>query len=268
VLAAMPTMLSLQYGNFHVAAVALAVLGMLALRERGRLEIAGGALLAFATLAKIFPGLLIVVLAAERRWRAVGWTVAWLVVWTLLSVIVLGPAPMAAFLELQLGRVASGAAFPFMADNERVVAANMSIHALVWKIGLLTGHASVTAARVVSWLFAGALIGAVALAARRWERLAQGQLWLAALFLGGLCSPFAPNPYAQLALLWLLTLLVPQALPHRARTVALAGAWLASSVMVYALPLRAGPSLLWFSLVGQLSGMAVGFWALLRRRAA
>src|SRR5205814_8276690 len=57
VLAAMPTMLSLQYGNFHVAAVALAVLGMLALQERGRLEIAGGALLAFATVAKCFPGL-------------------------------------------------------------------------------------------------------------------------------------------------------------------------------------------------------------------
>ena len=48
----------------------------------------------------------------------------------------------------------------------------------------------------------------------------------------------------------------------------LAGAWLASAVMVYALPLQAGPSLLWLSLVGQLSGMAVAVWALLRRRAA
>jgi hypothetical protein len=268
VLAAMPTMLSLQYGNFHVAAVALAVLGMLALRERGPLEIAGGAMLAFATVAKIFPGLLIVALVAERRWRAVGWTVAWLVAWTLLSVIVLGPAPLATFFDLQLGRVATGAAFPFMADNERVVAANMSIHALVWKLGLMAGHPSVMAARVASWGFAGALVAAVALTARRRERLAQGQLWMAALFLGGLCSPFAPNPYAQLALLWLLTLLVPEALPRRGNTVVLAGAWLASSVMVYALPLRAGPALLWLSLVGQLSGMAVAAWALLRPRAA
>lgn len=268
VLAAMPTMLSLQYGNFHVAAVTLAMLGMLALRERGRLEIAGGALLAFATLSKIFPGLLIIALAAERRWRAVGWTVAWLFVWTLLSIVVLGPAPMAAFLDLQLGRVASGAAFPFMADNERVVAANMSIHALVWKVGLLAGHPSAAAARVVSWIFCGLLAVAVALAARRWERLSQAQLWMTALFLGGLCSPFAPNPYAQLPLLWLLTLLVPQALPHRGKTVVLAGAWLASSVMVYALPLRAGPALLWLSLVGQLSGIGVALWALLRRRAA
>jgi alpha-1,2-mannosyltransferase len=268
VMASMPVMLSLQYGNFHVAAVALAVLGMLALRERGGLEIAGGALLAFATVAKLFPGLLLVALAAQRRWRALGWTVAWLVAWTLLSVIALGPAPMADFLQLQLGRVATGAAFPFMADNERVVAANMSIHALVWKLGLLLGHPSAVAARVASWLFAGALVAVVALAARRRERLAEGQLWLAALFLGGLCSPFAPNPYAQLALLWLLTLLVPQALPHRGQTVALAGAWLAASVMVYALPLHAGPALLGLSLVGQVSGMAVAAWALLRRRAA
>jgi len=266
VLAAMPTLLSLQYGNFHVAAVALAVLGMLALR--GRLEIAGGALLAFATVSKIFPGLLIVALVAGRRWSAVGWTAIWVAVWSLLSVIVLGPAPMADFLQLQLGQVATGAAFPFMAENQRVVAANMSIHGLVWKVGLLIGHPSAAAARVSSWIFGGLLVAAVARAARRTERLAQAQLWMAALFLGGLASPFAPNPYAQLALLWLLTLLVPQTLPHRAATAVLAGGWLASSVMVHALPLQGGAVLLALSLVGQLSGMAIAAWALLRHPAA
>ena len=39
--------------------------------------------------------------------------------------------PLVAFVDGQLGRVASGAAFPFLTDNERVIAANMSVHALV-----------------------------------------------------------------------------------------------------------------------------------------
>jgi len=267
VLASMPTMLSLQYGNFHVAAVALAVLAMLGLRRRGRFEIIGGALLAFVTLAKVFPGLLLVVLCAQRRWRAVAWTVAWLCVWTLLSVIVLGPGPLVQFLDGQLQQVASGAAFPFMADNERVVAANMSIHALVWKLGLLAGQRWELGASVASFLFAaGLVVGVMWAARRRAEPLGEAQVWMAALFLGALCSPFAPNPYAQLALLWLLTLLVPEALHDRVRTVALAGAWLFSSVMVYALPLHAGPLLLALSLLGQLSGTAVAVWALARPR--
>jgi hypothetical protein len=267
VLAAMPTLLSLQYGNFHVAVVALAVVAMLALRRRGPMEIAGGALLAFVTLAKVFPGLLLVVLCAQRRWRAVAWTVAWLCVWTLASVIVLGPAPLAQFLDVQLQRVASGAAFPVLVDNARAVAANMSIQALVWKLGLLVGQRWATAAQLAAGLFAGGLVAGVALAARRSrDQLGEAQLWLAALFLGGLCSPLAPNPYAQLALLWLLTLLVPEALHDRVRTVALAGAWLLSSVMADALPLSAGPTLLALSLVGQLAGMGVALWALARPR--
>jgi hypothetical protein len=105
-------------------------------------------------------------------------------------------------------------------------------------------------------------------ARRRPDRLGQAQVWLAALFLGALCSPFAPNPYAQLALLWLLTLLVPEALPHRPRTAVLAAAWLLSSVMVYVLPLRAGPTLVALSLAGQVSGIAVALWTLVRRRPA
>jgi alpha-1,2-mannosyltransferase len=258
VLAAMPTMLSLQYGNFHLAALALAVLAMLALRgERPRM---GGALLAFATLAKIFPGLLLVVLAAERRWRAVGWTLAWMIGWTLLSMVVLGPEPMAAFLQRQVGRVATGAAFPFMNANERVVAANMSFFAVVWKLGLLLGHPSAALARLGSWLGAAALLVGVWRAARR--RADEPALWMAALFLGALVSPFAPNPYAPVALLWLLTLLLPAALPSRPRTLTLAATWLASSVMVYLLPLRAGPALLLLSLVGQLAGLAVALWVL------
>jgi hypothetical protein len=63
---------TLQVGNFHLAAVALCLLCWVAL-ERRRDGLAGG-LLAAATLAKIFPGLLGVVLLVQGRWRAVGFT--------------------------------------------------------------------------------------------------------------------------------------------------------------------------------------------------
>jgi hypothetical protein len=268
VLAAMPTMLGLQYGNFHLGAVALAVLGMLALRAGGRWPIAGGALLGFAVTSKIFPGLLLVPLLVERRWRALGWAAAWILIWLLLSMAVLGPAPMVAFLEHQVARLASGEAFPFMDDNERVVAANMSVHALAWKVSLLLGgQGSMLAGRVLTWLFAAALLAGLALAAARksrGDRLGDAQLWLAALFLGALVSPFAPNPYAQFALLWLLTLLVPQSLATRGRVLLLSAGWLASSLMVHALPLPAGPALVGLSLVGQLLGIGVAGWVIAR----
>jgi hypothetical protein len=269
VLAAVPTLLGLQYGNFHVPAVALAVLAMLLLHEDDRpgafptRAVAGGAILSFVALAKIFPGLLLVVLAARRRWRPVAFTAAWGAVWVLLSAALLGPAPLVAFFDEQLGRLATGHAFPFMADNERVLAANLSVHALVLKLARLAGTEAGTAARVVGWLFAAALVGALAFRRRGGDRLADAQLWLAVLTLGALMSPFAPLPYAAVAPLWLITLLVPEARGWRSHA-ALAGGWLALSVMAYALPLRAGPPLLALSLLAQLAALGLAGWVVLR----
>jgi alpha-1,2-mannosyltransferase len=65
--ASIPTMLNFQFGQFHAMAVMLALAGMVAFdRER---RAVGGALLSFAVLSKIFPGVLLVLMAAQRRWR-------------------------------------------------------------------------------------------------------------------------------------------------------------------------------------------------------
>jgi glycosyl transferase family 87 len=263
VLAAVPTLLALQYGNFHLAAVALSVLAFLALRVDGggwrRLGApAGGAVLAFVGWAKIFPALLLVPLLVERRWRAAGWTAAWALIWLLLAAAALGPAPLAAFFGHQLGQVASGTAFPFLAENERVIAANLSVYALALKLGALLGWRPPAAlAGVLSAACAAALMVGLAVAwARRRaadDPLVALQLALAALFLGGMVSPFAPQPYAGFAGLWLLTLLVPGA--AGARAAALAAAWLALAVMVHALPLHAGPTLIGLSLLTQLAAL-------------
>ena len=67
VFGSVPILVTLQIGNFHLAATVLSLLAMVAL-ERGRAA-TGGALLAMAILSKIAPGLLAVVLLVQRRFR-------------------------------------------------------------------------------------------------------------------------------------------------------------------------------------------------------
>src|SRR3954451_16317105 len=65
----LPTLSALQKGNVQLMIVGLAMLAML-LFERRRFA-AGGALLAFATVSKLFPGLLLVYLIVRRPGRSV-----------------------------------------------------------------------------------------------------------------------------------------------------------------------------------------------------
>ena len=65
VLIAFPTLHNFQYGQFHFATIALAVLAMLAFARRR--PAIGGTLLAVSILSKLFPALLLVPLALQRR---------------------------------------------------------------------------------------------------------------------------------------------------------------------------------------------------------
>ena len=109
VLAAFPTLSTLQKGNVQAVVIAASILAML-LFERGR-PAAGGALLAFVTASKLYPGLLIVYLIVRRQWRALGWTIAFGLAFVLLSIVDMGWAPYVAFLSHLPGLV-GGEAFP------------------------------------------------------------------------------------------------------------------------------------------------------------
>src|SRR5581483_7860378 len=128
----------------------------------------GAALLTFVAWTKLFPALLVIPLLVERRWRALGWTVGWAVIWLLLTSAVLGPAPVVAFFAGHIGRVSSGAAFPFIADNERIIAANLSAYALALKVAWLAGsHSAPRVATLVTAVYGLGLALALALAAPR-----------------------------------------------------------------------------------------------------
>ena len=76
----------------------------------------GGALLGFAIVSKIFPGLLLAFLVLQRKWRAASWTVGWTLVYCVIAFAVVGPKPFTAFIEYQMPRLASGEAFWFATE--------------------------------------------------------------------------------------------------------------------------------------------------------
>lgn len=214
---ALPTLSTLQKGNVQAVVIALSMMAML-LFERQR-HAAGGVLLAFATVSKLYPGLLVVYLLARRQWRALVWTVALgavFCVWTLLD---LGWAPYADFLG-HLPGLLGGEAFPAF-RNPAAMAINLSVPGLVFKLKLLgaTGL-SFGASKVVGWIYTLVILAATFIAARRPQQGSEAPVvWLAILTLATLRSPFLPQAYGAFPPLWLLTLLAARHAPT-ARTLA------------------------------------------------
>lgn len=229
VLASDLTIGTLQMGNVQPLVMALTVLAMLFFAQRR--YAAGAPLLAFVTISKLFPGVLMLYLLMRREWRALAWTTACAAALVAISLADTGWAPYEAFLQHLPGLV-GGEAFPAF-RNPGAVAKNYSVPGLVFKLGLfgLPG-ASFPAAKMVGWLYTLIVIGAIAVLARRTlPREQQPIAWLAILTLATLRSPFLPG-YAVIPPLWLLTLLAAQA-PPTAKTLALTLlAWIALNVLI------------------------------------
>ena len=94
-------------------------------------------------------------LAGQRRWREIGWTLGFGVAFVMLALLILGTDPFVAFVSYQLPRIVSGEAFSF---NERadvpafIVSRNLSIYGIAAKLRLL-GLAGVgpTTAHALTW---------------------------------------------------------------------------------------------------------------------
>ncbi len=256
-LASLPTMLGLQFGQFHVATLLLSIAAMICFEERR--PAAGGGLLAVAIVSKLSPAFLLVYLLARRRWREVAWTLAGCAVFSAVALAFLGWAPFQAFLSYQLPRLQSGEAFSFYEANELVVSRNLGIPGLVAKLHFL-GAPGMTHAlgAALGWVFTLALLWLAWAAGRRVEgRVAGARVWLALLTLGAFRSPLAP-PYVTLSTLWLLTLLAGEIRGRRAWTVGFVVAW----VVIMGPPPLHGAAEFIVAFLGQLAGLAVCVWAL------
>lgn len=264
IFASIPTMLNLQFGQFHAMAVMLALAGMVAFAHERRAW--GGALLSFAILSKISPGMLLVWLAARRRWRDIGWALGMGALFVVVAAVVLGTEPFIAFISYQLPRMASGAAFSFgeRADIPTfIVSRSFSIYAVVAKLRLLgIADLGVTVAKAITWIYTASLLWLAWRAdVRGSDKRIQLLVWLALLNLAALRSPVAPSAYVTGPTLWLLALLAPEVKSRYSRGIALAAVWL---LIMGPPPLPDRVDLL-VGLVGQALALALGVWVLVRR---
>ena len=250
-LVAFPTLHSFQFGQFHLATVALAVAAFLCF-ESGRRAVGGG-LLATAVLAKMFPAMLLIPLLARRKFRELAWTAGLGLAFTALALAVLGPAPFVAFLGDHLPRLGDGSAFAFHEvwpeAASLLINDNQGPYGLVLKLGLLgvPGMHEVTAARVGRVFSLVVLALALLWGLRRFRerlgarrgrgRLAGAAGWLALLGLASLASPGAWGDYVPVTAVWLLTLLAVPMVQSRRAAFLLAPVWLFQGTLLGTMPL-------------------------------
>lgn len=204
----LPIMYNFQLGQFHITCIALSMAAMMAFdRKRHAL---GGAMLAIAVITKIFPGLMILYLLIQRRWREVAWTLGFSALLGVLGLIVLGPDPYTAFVNYQIPRILKGEAIAFFNGDAAISTNNQSIYGLVDKLVMLglPGNWN-TLTSMAGWIYTLFLLGLSVMAARSsTSRIKQAQIWLLLLSLAALRSPSAPGVYEVGTTLWLCTFLV------------------------------------------------------------
>lgn len=207
----------LQKGNMQPMVIASGLLAM-GLFERRRFSW-GGLVLAFATVSKLYPGMLVVHLLAQRQWRAVAWTAVFMAAFTLASGLDLGAGAYQAFAS-HLPGLMSGEAFPAF-RNPMAIATNMSVPGIVYKLRLFGADGvGFDEMRWAGWLYTLLAIGATVWLARREMRTEEKPLaWIAILVLATFRSPFLPMTYGVFPGVWLLCLLAARFEPT-ARTVA------------------------------------------------
>jgi hypothetical protein len=261
-------LMPLQVGNFQMSLVSLCVLSMVMV-WRGS-PVGGGAGLAFATVTKIYPGILPLYAVLYRRWAAALWSVAFVAAYTLAAYLIYGSQPYLDFFSFQLPRLSTGDAFPWL-DRPDHAPINFSIYGLVTKLrelGMTFLERGV--GNAVSWVYSLAVVGLALLAWRRFprdaaddpvDRMGHACGWLALLNLAAMRSPFLPSAFALLSTTWLITLLAASRVRWRRYL------WLAA-LLPLGVPTMPGTSaaVILASMAQQLLALGINMYCLVSRR--
>jgi len=233
---------SLQQGNVQSSAMPLGAVALVLLGT-GRLA-AGAPLLAYVAAAKIFPGILLVYLAAARRWKAVAVVAVSGMAIVALTLGLFGARPFQDFVRHELPRISSGAAFP---QTENIgIGVNLSVYGLAVRLRTL-GLAVLDQQRGLAVASVYGLLVIALAAAVGWRGLPDLatpaarnrflQLVLALLILASLRSPFV-GFYGYVAVVWLLTLVAAE----RPATAWAIGWWTATAVFAIVHALLPSPA--------------------------
>jgi hypothetical protein len=252
----LPVRLTLQTGNYQIVAIALCLLAFAAFdAERDAL---GGALLGFAIDTKLFPALLVVLLLAQRRYRAAAWSVAMSGAIAGASYLVLGAPSYESFVSFQLPRLANGDAFPMLKAFLPAVMINHSVYGVVVK-GIHLGVAGLDfrVASIVAWLYTVVAVALVVVVGRRGSPRDPVPV-LFCLALAALRSPFLPQEYAEFVPMLLLLVMAARAGHTPTRGALLGVAAVALGVVVPLDWIRPhDPAPMVAALVPQIAGIAV-----------
>jgi len=214
VLAPMSVLATFQAGNVQLACIAASLLAMLAFERahaggsRAALFFAaGGLLLAFMTVSKLYPGLLVCYLLLRRDWIAAAWTIAIGLLLAIVGFLDMGLPAHEAFLH-HLPRLLSGESFPnlYVAPG---IAANMSVPGIVRKLTLYgVPNAGFAAMGIVGWIYTAAVLAVVVQLARcPLPRAFEPVAWIVILLLATLRSPALPV-YGIFPVVWLIAIVL------------------------------------------------------------
>lgn len=205
--------ITLQIGNVHLMIIAVSLLSMLAIEKKH--PVLGGALLAYAALAKLWPAVLVLYILVQRRWKAVISIGVAALIYTGVGMLLFGLASYKDFFERMLPQLLNGEAFNWMIYTPAALAENMSIFSLWHKLyGLHVLSAKPPLILpAVSWTMMGIIVLTTVITALNssnktndddaW-RLRQACVWLLLITLMQLRSPFLPWHYGVISTLCLL----------------------------------------------------------------
>ena len=219
---------TLVIGNAHLFIILISLLALVAFEKRRHML--GGALLGFGVVSKLFPGVLVLYRVARRRWRAVFWTCGASAIYVIATFVMFGAKPFTAFDNYQAPRLASGEAFSFAFERLRPTMNNSSVLGIVYKfarLGLYSIESAGGIAKIVTWAFSGLLVVVAVWVGLRhgrgspragldtetssseMTRMWSARVWIALLVLAQLRSPFLPWGYGNVAVIWLVVMMLP-----------------------------------------------------------
>lgn len=261
---------TMQQGNFQVTAICLAVIAF-ALMLAGRMA-TGSTVLAYAALAKIFPGILVVPLIGGRYWRQLGWVAGAGVVLLAMTVALQGTRPFRDFVSTALPEISSGAAFP-QTEIPQHARVNWSAYGQTVRLR----HLGVTFLAQPAGLMVSQVYGVVVVALAAWVgwkrrldvgteagRLTAVQVSLALVSLASFRSPFVGALYGAIATLWLMGLCAASA-TSAARQMSWLAATCGMAWAIWIVPspaMQAPPAWNWITGLLVLACMVVNVWAI------
>ncbi len=254
----MPVLVMLQIGNFHLTAVLLAILAMVAFDRK--YEMVGGALLALTILSKISPGIFGLVLLVQRRYRFAVITAGLGAAFLVISVLRFGLNPSLSFLSYALPQLSSGSIFPFMTTDNGILT-NRSLFGFAFKLQYL-GVELGDPWRLAQWIGRAYTLGLILLtviAARRGgDRREQAIRWMSLLVVAGLQSPFSPG-YVAIGLLW-ATILLSAEVRSPAGAIRLILLW----PVLLIIPSSLSPMTAVFTMVQTVLALGICIWLIVR----